>query len=92
MFPSLHHPLIDDLRRIVSSRVDMHTLFDHRIASSPQRLSCLVPTRLDLGLCYLPALRIGGHIEGEKVLRRKEGRHGLEKGQLLLHCEKESGW
>lgn len=84
MFPPLHHPLIDDLRRVVSPRVDMHTLFDHRIASSPQRLSRLVPTRLDLGLRCLLALRIGGHIEEEKVVRRMEGLHRLEKSQLLL--------
>ena len=77
MFPPLHHPLIDDLRRIVSPSIDMYTLFDHRIASSTQSLPCLIPTWLDLGLYCLLALRHGCHIEGEKKLRRK-GKAGTE--------------
>ena len=45
-----HKPLVDDLGSIVSPRVDVHTLFDHRVASSTQRLSGLVATWLHLRL------------------------------------------
>ena len=45
-----HEPLVDDLGSIVSPCVDVHTLFDHRVASRTQRLSRLVATWLHLRL------------------------------------------
>jgi len=49
MFPARHQSLIYNLRSIVSSRVYMHTLLDHRVRPCAQRLSRLVPTWLYLG-------------------------------------------
>lgn len=49
MFPPRHQSLVDNLCSIVSSRVYMHTLLDHRVRPCAQRLSRLVPTRLYLG-------------------------------------------
>ena len=50
MLPARHHPLVDNLGRIVSSRVYMHTLLHHRIAPCAQGFPSFVPAWLDLGL------------------------------------------
>lgn len=65
MFPPLHHPLIDNLGRIISPRIYMYTFLDYRVAACPQGLSSLVSTRLDLGLLWLLVLHVGSHCEGK---------------------------
>ena len=47
MFSSLHHALVDDLRRVISPCIDMHAFFDHGVGSGPQCLACLVPAWLN---------------------------------------------
>ena len=61
MLPPRHKPLIDDLRRIISSRVDVHAFLHYAIRAGSQRLPGLVATGLDLRLwllsrshCWLP--------------------------------------
>lgn len=59
-----HKPLVDDLGSIVSPRVDVHTLFDHRVASSTQCLSGLVATWLHLRLRLRCGSSVRGHVCG----------------------------
>lgn len=61
-----HKPLVDDLGSIVSPRVDVHTLFDHRVASSTQRLSGLVATWLHLRLRLRCGSSVRGHVCGDR--------------------------
>lgn len=48
MFSTRHQPLIDNLGRIIPTRIDVHTFLHDRIGASSQRLPGFVATRLDL--------------------------------------------
>ena len=50
MLPPRHEPLINDLRRIVPSGVDMDAFFHNTVRASAQCLSRLVATWLNLRL------------------------------------------
>jgi hypothetical protein len=56
MFPACHEPLVDDLRGIVSSCINVHALLDYRVAACTQSLASLVSARLYLR-CRLCTLR-----------------------------------
>jgi hypothetical protein len=56
-----HQPLVDDLCRIISPRVDVHAFFHHGVGASAQCFASLVSARLDLG--SLPCAGLAGHEE-----------------------------
>lgn len=50
MFPPGHETLVDDLRRIIATGIDVHTFLHNRVRTSAQCLSGLVSARLNLRL------------------------------------------
>lgn len=70
MLASRHQSLIDYLRGIVPTSVDVYALFHNGIRSGAQSLPRLVPTRLDLGslglgLSLSLGLCLGCHLRRE---------------------------
>jgi hypothetical protein len=76
VFATCHQLLIDDFGSIVATSVDMDAFFDDGIGAGSQRLSNLVPTRLDLRL--LTGLRI--HVE---IVTSELGRIGDKKKMAM---------
>jgi hypothetical protein len=72
MFATCHQLLIDDFGSIVATSVDVDAFFDDGIGAGSQRLSNLVPTRLDLRL--LTGLRIHVGIVTSELGRRGDKR------------------
>lgn len=68
MLSASHETLVDDLRGIVATRVNMHTLLHHTVRAGSECLASLVPARLDL------RLRRGHGVLGRKqVVEVKSG-------------------
>ena len=59
MFPPRHEPLVDDLGGIVAASIDMYAFLDDRVRASPQSLTDLVATGLDLGLAGRGRTHVG---------------------------------
>lgn len=79
MFPSRHQALVDHLRRIVSSSVDVDALLDHRVTARTQGLASLVSARLYL---RLRAVRRCRHVEIDCFRSsQKSGRGAAEEGE-----------
>lgn len=66
VFASGHQPLVDDLRRVVSSCVNVHALFDNRVTACAERLPRLVSAWLYLCLS-LGRMRSGPAVRGHLV-------------------------
>ena len=67
VFSSSHQPLVDDFGRIIATGVNMYTFLDGRVGACSQRLSNLVPTRLD-GRRLLLARHVGrGCVPGGRL-------------------------
>lgn len=64
MFSPSHKSLIDNFCSVVSPRVDVHALLDHRVAAGTQCLARFVSAWLHLRRVLCPRSSIRGHFGG----------------------------